>query len=160
MVENAQTAMDSLIMAENERKLAKWKQEERYTDLGTYISYLIRPYMEKLGVISPQEPEPISKPWKDFTGLDFLGEERIEDIWQALPQYSGREFKRSDIGKRGANGEKYIQMPTSSKNPIHKYLDYPVGSKAELLKYLDMYGTPDEKGKFNPDWQSYVYFRR
>ena len=138
MAENGQTAMDSL-MAENERKLAKWKQDEKYTDLGTYISYLIRPYMEKLGVVSPQESESIRKPWTDFTGLDYLSDERIEDIWQNLPQYTGRELKKSDIGRRGRKGERYIQMPTSSQNPIFKFLDYPIGDKGDLLFYLDQY---------------------
>ena len=53
MAENGQTAMDSLI-AENERKLAKWKREEQYTDLGTYLVHLIRSMM-------PEQPPKVGE---------------------------------------------------------------------------------------------------
>ena len=46
-MENAHTAMDSL-MAENERKLAKWKREAAYEEgFGTYISHLLKTKLNK-----------------------------------------------------------------------------------------------------------------
>ena len=45
MAENAHTAIDSLLRADNERILAGWKRDERVTDAGTYLVDFIKNMM-------------------------------------------------------------------------------------------------------------------
>ena len=65
-MENAHTAMDSL-MAENEKKLAKWKREDAYEKgFGTYISHLLNPYIgDAINMLVDRFTEPTVPPYSD-----------------------------------------------------------------------------------------------
>ena len=73
-MENAHTVIDSLLMADNEKTLARWKREEAYDEgLGTYISHLLKTQLNKypyakdvIDMLMNRFTEPTVPPYSDY----------------------------------------------------------------------------------------------
>ena len=101
MAENAQTAMDSLIMANNAKTLAKWKQEEKYTDAGTYLAWKLRDIIgeEAADALSfsftdPLPPERVDISDEYWSNLN-IDTNKQKELLQELAEIEGNPIKKT-----------------------------------------------------------------
>ena len=102
------------------------------------FSSWMKPVADYFFPVEPQKSD--AKPFLDFTGMEGLSRGDIEEAWSDLPTL-GRFTKW-----KGGTGKKYVDLPTPTR--LDKHTHFPIERLSEFMKLVDMYGLPDEKGKF------------
>ena len=122
MAENAQTAMDSLIMANNAKTLAKWKQEEKYTDAGTYLAWKLR------DIIGEEAADALS-----FSFTDPLPPERVDisdEYWSNLNIDTNKQKELLSSDKYWRQKDMEAQQPSLMKELLNIF-----GRENKAFKY-------------------------
>ncbi len=104
--------MDSL-MAENERKLAKWKQEDKYTDAGTYLAWKLR------NIIGEEAADALS-----FFFYDPLPPERVDisdEYWSNLNIDTNKQRELLYSDKYWRQKDMEAQQPSLMKELLNMF---------------------------------------